>query len=90
MLSETHDEISSLDLPEFTKAAEGKGKDMVREKVRPSLSEYITRKKRDLSDREKREIRVEIERGNGNVYMLAERFNCVPTQVAGIKARMKF
>ena len=55
-----------------------------------NLQEYIKRKRRDLSGVEKRAIRIEIERGKGDVYKLARKFNCVPTQIAGIKARMKF
>jgi CENP-B N-terminal DNA-binding domain len=55
----------------------------------PTLHDYIQRKRRELSDTEKQAIRLEIERGNADVYRLAKQFNCVPTQVAGIKARMK-
>ena len=55
-----------------------------------NLKAYIKRKSRDLSDAEKRAIRVEISKGNGNVYRLAKTFQCVPTQIAGVKARMKF
>ena len=55
-----------------------------------SLQDYRNRKRSDLSEPEKRDIRIEIERGNRDVYKLAEKFNCVPTQIAGIKARMKF
>ncbi len=56
----------------------------------PSLPEYIKRKRRELSDAEKKAIRFQIERGNADVYKLAKEFDCVPTQIAGIKARMKF
>ncbi len=55
-----------------------------------NLDDYIKRKRRDLSDTEKRAIRMEIAQGKGNVYKLAQQFNCVPTQIAGLKARMKF
>jgi hypothetical protein len=55
-----------------------------------NLQDYLRRKRRDLSDVEKRAIRLEIGRGNGDVYKLARQFNCVPTQIAGVKARMKF
>jgi CENP-B N-terminal DNA-binding domain len=55
-----------------------------------TLQEYRKRKRRDLSDVEKRGVRIEIERGRRDVYRLAKKFHCVPTQIAGIKARMKF
>jgi transcriptional regulator CtsR len=55
-----------------------------------NLQDYIKRKRRDLSDSEKQAIRIEIERGKGDVYKLAKKFHCVPIQIAGIKARMKF
>jgi len=55
-----------------------------------NLQNYIRRKRRNLSDTEKRAIRIEVNRGNGNVYRLAKKFNCVPIQIAGVKARMKF
>jgi transposase-like protein len=55
----------------------------------PKLKGYIERKRRELSDSEKRAICLEIERGKGDVYRLARRFGCVPMQVAGIKAAMK-
>ena len=55
-----------------------------------NLQEYRRRKRRNLTDTEKRAVRIEIERGKKDVYKLAKKFNCVPTQIAGIKARMKF
>jgi hypothetical protein len=55
-----------------------------------NLQECRKRKRQDLSDVEKRAVRIETERGKGDVYKLAKKFNCVPTQIAGIKARMKF
>jgi hypothetical protein len=55
-----------------------------------NLQDYRKRKRRNLSDTEKRAIRIEIRRGKKDVYKLAKKFNCVPTQIAGIKARMKF
>jgi transposase-like protein len=54
----------------------------------PSVEEYRQRKRRELSDEEKKAIRVQIEQGNGNVYLLAKEFGCVPVQIAGIKAAM--
>jgi hypothetical protein len=54
-----------------------------------SLQEYRERKHRNLSATEKQAVRIEIERGRGDVYSLAKKFNCVPTQIARIKARMK-
>jgi hypothetical protein len=55
-----------------------------------NLQDYRKRKRRNLSDTEKRAVRIEIERGKKDVYKLAKKFNCVPTQIAGIKVRMKF
>ena len=55
-----------------------------------NLQDYRKRKRRNLSDTEKRAVRIEIERGKKDVYKLAKKFNCVPTQITGIKARMKF
>lgn len=53
-----------------------------------SVKEYRRRKRRELSDKEKTAIRTQIERGNGDVYLLAKEFGCVPVQIAGIKANM--
>jgi hypothetical protein len=54
-----------------------------------TLKEYLRRKKRELDEREKRAIRAQIDRGNADVYTLAQQYDCVPTQIAGIKAAMK-
>jgi hypothetical protein len=56
--------------------------------VYPKLGRYLQKKTRDLAEEEKRQIRQRIERGEGDVYKLAEEFGCVPIQVAGIKAAM--
>ena len=50
------------------------------------LGRYHQKKTRDLTEEEKRQIRQRIERSEGDVYKLAEEFECVPIQVAGIKA----
>jgi hypothetical protein len=55
-----------------------------------TLREYLQKKNRKLSIAETQRIRSRIERGSGNVYDLAEKFGCVPTQIAGVKARLKF
>jgi hypothetical protein len=49
---------------------------------------YLERKKTELSDQDKQQIRARIEAGDGDVYKLAAEFGCVPTQVAAIKAWM--
>lgn len=49
---------------------------------------YPEPKQRDLRDDEKIELRTRIERGDGDVYALAEEFGCSASQVAGIKAAM--
>ncbi len=54
------------------------------------LQRYLRKKERTLNETERSQIRARIERGDGDVHKLAEEFHCVPTQVAGIKARMKF
>jgi hypothetical protein len=54
-----------------------------------TLQEYRERKHRNLSATEKQAVRIEIEQGRGDVYSLAKKFKCVPTQIARIKARMK-
>jgi hypothetical protein len=50
---------------------------------------YPEPKKRDLTKDEKAELRVRIERGDGDIYALATEFCCSSSQVAGIKAAMK-
>lgn len=54
------------------------------------LHEYLQKKQRDLSSEETQQIRGRLEHGQTNVYELANEFGCVPTQIAGIKARLKF
>ncbi len=50
---------------------------------------YPERKQRELSDGEKQQLRERINRGEGDIYRLAQEFGCSPSQVAGIKAAMK-
>ena len=52
------------------------------------LQRYLAKKFRELSEAETQQIRDRIGRGDDNVFELAVEFNCVPTQVAGIKAIM--
>jgi hypothetical protein len=54
------------------------------------LQRYLEKTKRKLTEDETESIRRRSERGDGNVYKLAKEFGCVPTQIAGVKARMKF
>jgi hypothetical protein len=59
-------------------------------KRKHKLQDYLRKKSRDLSREETRQVRVRIERGQTDVYELAAEFGCVPAQIAGIKARLKF
>ena len=52
------------------------------------LQNYIQKKKREISEEEKQQIRDRIERGDEDVFKLAAEFHCVPAQVAGVKAVM--
>jgi hypothetical protein len=52
------------------------------------LQRYLAKKFRELSEAETQQIRDRIGRGDDDVFELAVEFNCVPTQVAGIKAIM--
>jgi hypothetical protein len=54
------------------------------------LRRYLKKKSRELSAHEKKHIRRRAEQGDADVYKLAEELGCVPTQIAGVKARMKF
>jgi len=54
--------------------------------TRRNLREYLQRKQRNLSRKETEQIKGRLNRGQANVYQLAEEFGCVPTQIAGIKA----
>jgi len=49
---------------------------------------YPQKKKRELTEVEKEEIRKHSEKGKGNVYELAEEFGCSTSQVAGVKSTM--
>lgn len=49
---------------------------------------YPEPKQRDLTEAEKVELRARIERGDGDIYALAQEFGCSASQVAGIKAAM--
>jgi transposase-like protein len=55
-----------------------------------SRGEYLQKKQRKLSSEETQQIRECLEHGQTNVYELANEFGCVPTQIAGLKARLKF
>ncbi len=48
----------------------------------PTVEEYRRKKLRELSGEEKTAIRLQIERGHGDVYQLAKEFGCVPVQIA--------
>ena len=54
----------------------------------PTVEEYRRKKLREIERRRKTAIRLQIERGHGDVYQLAKEFGCVPVQIAGIKAAM--
>jgi hypothetical protein len=64
--------------PKVTSQPDGEGK------------HYLQKKSRELSAFETQQIRDRIEHGDGDVYKLAKEFGCVPVQIAGIKARLKF
>jgi hypothetical protein len=49
---------------------------------------YPEPKQRDLTEAEKAKLRARIERGDGDVFTLADEFGCSASQVAGIKAAM--
>ena len=50
---------------------------------------YPEPKQRELSESEKAQIREHIQKGDDNIYKLAEEFCCSSSQVAGIKAAMR-
>jgi transposase-like protein len=52
------------------------------------VKRYPVPKERDLTAEEKDQLRERIERGESNIYQLAQEFGCSPSQVAGIKAAM--
>lgn len=54
----------------------------------PVERRYPEPKTRELSSDEKAQLRVRIERGDGDLYALASEFGCSPSQVAGVKAAM--
>ncbi len=54
-----------------------------------SRAEYLQKKQRKLSSEATQQIRGCLKHGQSNVYELANEFGCVPTQIAGIKARLK-
>jgi hypothetical protein len=47
---------------------------------------YPERKQHELSEIEKIQIRVQIKKGDADIYKIAKKFNCSPSQIAGIKA----
>jgi transposase-like protein len=71
------------------KGRERSGARVSERKTKGKLEVYLEKKRDELSDLEKQQIRTRIEAGDGNVYKLAKEFGCVPTQIAGIKAWMK-
>ncbi|MGH7963384.1 MAG: hypothetical protein ACRERD_16440 [Candidatus Binatia bacterium] len=50
---------------------------------------YPEPKQRELSEDEKAQLRARIERGESDIYRLAQEFGCSPSQVAGIKAALR-
>jgi hypothetical protein len=59
-------------------------------KRKHKLNEYLRKKNHNLSSEETRQIRKAVRGGQTDVYELAKEFGCVPTQIAGVKARLKF
>jgi transposase-like protein len=49
---------------------------------------YPQPKERELSEEEKKRLRVRVEQGHKDIYQLAQEFGCSPSQVAGIKAAL--
>lgn len=54
----------------------------------PEPRKYPESKLRDLTEAEKLALRARIERGDADIYALADEFGCSASQVAGIKAAM--
>lgn len=54
----------------------------------PEPRPYPEPKEHELTDAEKQGIRECLKRGESSVYVLAKKFECSPSQVAGIKAAM--
>jgi hypothetical protein len=52
------------------------------------MNPYPEKKTRDLSDAEKAQIRKRLQGSDGDIYLIAQEFNCASSQVAGIKASM--
>jgi cell fate (sporulation/competence/biofilm development) regulator YlbF (YheA/YmcA/DUF963 family) len=59
---------------------------LLAEREEPEQRKYPEPKQRDLTDDEKTQLRARIERGDGDIYVLATEFGCSASQVAGIKA----
>jgi transposase-like protein len=57
--------------------------------MKKNKEDYPEKKKRDLTEVEKKEIRKDIEQGDDNIYELAKKFGCSASQVAGVKAYLK-
>jgi hypothetical protein len=49
---------------------------------------YLRKKRHELGENERQQIRDKIQRGDADVYRLAAEFHCMPVQVAGIKAAL--
>lgn len=83
---------------QFSERAKRGGTPPKRKHVHPKVTSqrgkkgkhYLQKKSRKLSAFETQQIRDRIEDGERDVYKLAEEFGCVPTQIAGVKARLKF
>jgi hypothetical protein len=58
-------------------------------KMKKNKEDYPQKKKRDLTEVEKKEIRKDIEKGEDDIYELAKQFSCSTSQVAGVKAYLK-
>lgn len=58
-------------------------------KKRLKKAVYLEKKRRDLTEFEKLQIRQRLENGESDTAKLAEEFGCVPTQIAAIKAWRK-
>jgi hypothetical protein len=59
-----------------------------KQEIEQQRKRYPGPKQRELTTGEKQQLRARIERGDTDIYQLAEEFGCSPSQVAGIKAAM--
>jgi len=56
--------------------------------MKKNKKNYPQRKKRELMESEKKELRRHIEEGDDNVYDLAKEFGCSTSQIAGVKSKL--